>query len=171
MDSAPPLFYSSANVVVGSGMRNSSLLVYPGKVPQHVLADACKLPRPYRGWHIWLLAGLCALVLASGALLLQWLAYVHDLVLPVLHGIRITGPLLVLAVSVVLFRLLLAQIQRRRRENLRRFIIVAECNHHIRNALQLMSGVSYRHGYAEIAEAVTRIEQTLTEILTKVNDV
>lgn len=147
-----------------------SLLSYPGKVPQDLLADTSKLPRVYSGWHIWLLAGIISLALGSGAILLQWFAYVHDVVFPALHGIRITAPLLVMVVSIVLVRLLLAQTQRRRRENLRRYLIVAECNHHIRNALQTMRGLSYMHGYEEINEAVDRIEQTLTEILPQVND-
>ncbi len=145
-----------------------SLLAYPGKVPQHLLADSRKLPRVYSSWYVWLLAALISLALAFGTVLLQWLAYVHDLVFPVLHGIRITAPVLVMAVSVVLVRLLLAEAQRRRRENLRRYLIVAECNHHIRNALQTMRGLSYMHGYDEIDQAVTRIEQTLTEILPRV---
>lgn len=146
------------------------MLTYPGKVPPHLLADTRKLPRVYSTWYIWLLAGVISVVLASGAVLVQWIAYVHALVIPVLHGIRITGPVLVMTVSVVLVRLLLAQAQRRRRENLRRYLIVAECNHHIRNALQTMRGLSYMHGYDEIDQAVTRIEQTLTEILPRVND-
>lgn len=147
-----------------------SLLSQPGQVPHYLPADTRNLPRIYSSWYAWLLAAVISLALAFGAVLLQWFAYVHDVVVPALHGIRITGPVLVMVVSVVLLRLLLAQAQRRRRENLRRYLIVAECNHHIRNALQAMRGLSYMHGYDQIDQAVTRIEQTLTEILPRVNE-
>jgi hypothetical protein len=149
-------------------VRNANLLVYPGKPPAHLLAGTGKLPRLHSGWYAWLLAGAIAVALASAAILVQWLANVHDVVFPVLDGIRLGGPLLILAVSIVLVRLLLGEAQRRRRENLRRYLIVAECNHHIRNALQTMRGLSYMHGYDQIDQAVARIEQTLTEILPKV---
>lgn len=159
-----------AEAMDGSTARNTNLLVRAGKVPQSVPADTRTLPKIYSSWHVWLLAGLISLALAFGTVLLQWFAYVHDVVFPALHGIRITAPVLVLAVSAVLVRLLLAQAQRHRRDNLRRYLVVAECNHHIRNALQTMRGLSYMHGYDEIDQAVTRIEQTLTEILPQVNE-
>lgn len=63
----------------------------------------------------------------------------------------------------------------RRAANIRRFRIVAECNHHIRNALQVLTlthdariqpgSLGVRR---QIADAVHRIELTLAEVFPRV---
>jgi hypothetical protein len=53
----------------------------------------------------------------------------------------------------------------RRRDAFQRSLIVAECNHHIRNALQSITSTAFLNGYKENDAAVTRIERTLTDIL------
>jgi PAS domain S-box-containing protein len=59
----------------------------------------------------------------------------------------------------------------RRREAFRRSLIIDECNHHIRNALQSMAGTAYLNGSdQQISAAVSRIERTLTDLLPRLQD-
>jgi hypothetical protein len=132
--------------------------------------DTARLPQPYPRLHI-LGATLAALmVTAAGALFSHWL--IDTWYVPTGGGVH--GSFMLLVVG-VLFYTLLNYANDRRAAHIRRFRIVAECNHHIRNALQVLTlaqdariqqgalGVSH-----QIADAVHRIELTLAEVFPRV---
>jgi signal transduction histidine kinase len=69
----------------------------------------------------------------------------------------------------------LEQLNRQRQQaHLRRFQLISDMNHHIRNALQVISYHAFlQDGYTEhehIRDAMNRIEWVLQEVLPQVND-
>jgi hypothetical protein len=61
---------------------------------------------------------------------------------------------------------------RRRQQEIHRLLVLDEMNHHVRNALQVMTLYSYEIGGEkgkELTRAVQRIQWSLTEVLPKVN--
>ncbi len=75
-----------------------------------------------------------------------------------------------LIAGVLVFRLL--QYERERRRQLRqRLEVIADMNHHIRNALQVISGTAYsaadQQQLEAVRQSVNRIQWTLREILPK----
>jgi hypothetical protein len=135
-----------------------------------LLADTSRLPQPYPRFYI--LGGTLAalIVTAGGALFSRWLVdtWYHPM------GGWIHGSFMLLIVGGLLYTLLRYE-NDRRAANIHRFRVVAECNHHIRNAVQVLTfnhdgriqqgamGIS-RH----IADAVHRIELTLSEVFPRV---
>lgn len=96
----------------------------------------------------------------------------------VLNDIRLPRPAILvlndlltgLAAGVAAWLVFRAEIRRREQE-LNRFLVLDETNHHVRNALQVM----VLHAYsmegpraAELQRAVARIEWTLNEVLPKI---
>jgi hypothetical protein len=135
-----------------------------------LLADTARLPQPYPRFYI--LGGILAalIVTAGGALFSRWLV---DTWYPSMSG-WIHGSFMLLIVGGLLYTLLRHE-NDRRAANIHRFRVVAECNHHIRNALQVLlfthdgrlqqesRGIS-----RQIADAVHRIELTLSEVFPRV---
>jgi len=102
------------------------------------------------------------------ALLSRWLR--EQLNLPRVMGIPLHA-LFMLCVVASLTWMLMEWWAYWRRENIRRFSVVAECNHEIRNALdQMISAPNGEEGIQHIRNAVQRIEGTLSNILPAVND-
>jgi hypothetical protein len=135
-----------------------------------LLADTTRLPQPYPRFHI--LGGIMAalIVTAAGALFSRWLV---ETWYPAMGG-WIHGSFMLLIVGGLLYALLSYE-NNRRAANIQRFRVVAECNHHIRNALQVLifnHDGSIQEGSLgvsrQIADAVHRIELTLSEVFPKV---
>lgn len=135
-----------------------------------LLEDTARLPQPYPRFHIFggILTALT--VTAGGALFSRWLV---DTRYPTTGGL-IHGSFMLLIVGGLLYALLRHE-NDRRAANIERFRVVAECNHHIRNALQVL--IYSRDGHIEeglgigrrqIADAVNRIELTLSEVFPRV---
>ena len=135
-----------------------------------LLADTTRLPQPYPRFQVMgtILAAL--IVTAGGALFSRWLV---DTWYPAMGG-WIHGSFMLLIGGGLVYTLLRYE-NDRRAANIHRFRVVAECNHHIRNALQVLTfnqdgriqqeslGIS-----RQIADAVHRIELTLSEVFPRV---
>jgi len=133
-------------------------------------ADTALLPQPYP--RLYILGGTLAalIVTAGGALFSRWLVDTWN---PSMGG-WIHGSFMLLIVGGLVYTSLRYE-NDHRAANIRRFRIVAECNHHIRNALQVLIfnhagpiqqgslGIS-----GQIADAVRRIELTLSEVFPRV---
>lgn len=107
-----------------------------------------------------------ALLIFSVGEWLDWL--VLDKVLPFRTMVAADGVVAALA-GLLLFKVL-ADARRRHREMLRHMETIAEMNHHIRNALQVIAYHNVSHpssGQAvdQVGEAVERIEWALREVL------
>ncbi len=136
-----------------------------------LLEDTARLPQPYPRSHIWGATLAALIVTAGGALFSRWLV---DTRYPTVGG-WIHGSFMLLIVGGLLYTLLRYE-NDRRAANIQRFRVVAECNHHIRNALQVL--IYSRDGHTEegslgigrrqIADAVNRIELTLSEVFPRV---
>jgi hypothetical protein len=134
------------------------------------LVDTGRLPQPYPLLHILGITLAVLIVTGSGALFSRWLV---DTRYPSMGG-WIHGSFMLLIVGGLVFTLLRYE-NVRRAANIHRFRIVAECNHHIRNALQVLI---FEHDGAmqqaslgvsrQIADAVHRIELTLSEVFPRV---
>jgi signal transduction histidine kinase len=123
---------------------------------------------PFSHWKVAVLAALAALLVFLIAAGLDWV---------VLHenesrriAISVSDTLAALIAGMLVFRLL--QYERDRRRRLRqRLEIIAEMNHHVRNALQVISLSTYssadQQQLAAIKESVNRIQWALREILPK----
>ena len=146
---------------------------YFEKPPSPLFEDIARLPQPYPRFHIFggILAAL--IVTAGGALFSRWLV---ETWLPVVHiGGWIHGSFMLLIVGGLLYALLRYE-NERRAANIARFRVVAECNHHIRNALQVLIYTRDGHieegslgiGRRQISDAVNRIELTLSEVFPRV---
>jgi hypothetical protein len=135
-----------------------------------LLADTARLPQPYPRFYILWGTVAALIVTAGGALFSRWLV---DTWYPPMGG-WIHGSFMLLIVGGLLYTLLKYE-NDRRSANIHRFRVVAECNHHIRNALQVLLfthdgriqqeslGISRK-----IADAVHRIELTLSEVFPRV---
>jgi hypothetical protein len=135
-----------------------------------LLENTARLPQPYPRFYI--LGGTLAalIVTAGGALFSRWLV---DTWYPSMGG-WIHGSFMLLIVGGLVYTSLRYE-NDRRAANIHRFRVVAECNHHIRNALQVLIfnhdgpiqqgslGIS-----GQIADAVRRIELTLSEVFPRV---
>lgn len=77
------------------------------------------------------------------------------------------GPTPQISIPAILSKLLRRENERRAAEILR-YRAVAEANHHIRNALQVLAFYAPSAEHREIGDAVQRIELTLSEVLPKV---
>ncbi len=113
-------------------------------------------------WLLTLGASVAVFSLTVGA---QWFVYVF-----VLRGtgIRLISPA-VAAIATGFFVMKAQQLAEHRRINdLRRFQVIADANHHVRNALQVLLNLDYTNDErsAEILrDAVQRIEWVLTDVL------
>jgi hypothetical protein len=135
-----------------------------------LLADTARLPQPYPRSYIWGGTLAALLVTAAGALFSRWLV---ETWYPLMGG-WIHGSFMLLIVGGLLYALLRYE-NDRRTANIHRFLVVAECNHHIRNALQVLlfthDGRLQQESLGmsrQISDAVHRIELTLSEVFPKV---
>jgi hypothetical protein len=118
------------------------------------------------GWLTPLSGGAVAFITSIAA---QWLIYDYWLGG---SGLRLADPS-VAAIAVALFvRHLRQTALRNRLADLRRFAVIREMNHHIRNALQVLVYRPFvRDEQSEMArQAIKRIEWVLTEVLPAVRD-
>jgi len=133
-----------------------------------LLVDTVRLPQPYPRLHI-LGATLVGLIVTAGsAWFSRWIVEYEALN----RWLWKWGhPIFMLLLVGGLVYTLLRYANDRRAANIRRFRIVAECNHHIRNALQVLTltqGSDTQQGAREVSligDSVHRIELTLAEVL------
>jgi len=135
-----------------------------------LLADTARLPQPYPRFYIC--GGtLAALFVTAGGALFS-IRLVDTWYHPMDGWFH--GSFMLLIVGGLVYTLLRYE-NDRRAANIDRFRVVAECNHHIRNAVQVLTfthdgriqqdslGIS-----RQIADAVHRIEMTLSEVFPRV---
>ena len=134
--------------------------------PPPLLVDTARLPQPYPRLHILGATLVAVMVIAGGALFSRWLVstWYHPM------GGWVHGSFMLLLVGGLVYTLL-SYANARRAGHIRRFRIVAECNHHIRNALQVLAlaqDARTQQGAREVSQigdSVHRIELTLAEVL------
>ena|SRR5512143_2844677 len=142
--------------------------------PSSAIPDLAAAPEPQRGFNlsnprVTLLAGFLAAVLVFlvGAGL-DWLVLHENRSRAI--AISLSDALAAVIAGVLVYRLLLYE--RDRREQVRqRLEIIAEMNHHVRNALQVISLSAYsyadRQQLEAVKESVNRIQWALKEVLPK----
>jgi len=154
-----------------------------GRLPQvtpemrRAMVDAGRLPRPLSTAYIWGVTAGGTFFCLVLALFAQWLFY-HHWHFHSIRGFRWGTALVMVPALAIVLRLMMYQAQRRRQAIINRFLVVAEANHHIRNALAVLVAANYLQGeqrrqsdrdlaktYAVIQEAIDRIERTLAEVL------
>ncbi len=101
----------------------------------------------------------------------QWLFY--EVILDDPGGMRLISPMVAAVATAVLAFQLRSMERERAQATQKRFQIIAEMNHHIRNALQVLSyqaslGSDDR---GQVREALDRIEWTLRDVLPAVTEV
>lgn len=116
--------------------------------------------------EIWMWSMAAGLLVFTIAVLGQWVIYN---VLLDHEGVRIVGGTIGAVMTTILVNRVLMQQRAAAIADLNRFRIIAEMNHHIRNALQTISYQRYMNGGGaeaeRLKEAVNRIEWVLKEIL------
>lgn len=135
----------------------------PERVPHHLypqLISTAHLPKPFRRSTLIIISSVYAVTSSSIYGGVVYSAGVSGHLLPVvlLH-------IVLFASTFYLFLLCIRHISQRRRDAILRFLIVAECNHHIRNALQQVSAIAYLGGCQQMDAPVHSIDVTLSEIL------
>ena len=123
---------------------------------------------PLSTWRMFLLAVIAALIVfVIGAALDMVILHEHDSRLTAIEVSDVLGGCIAGALT---FRLL--QYERERRARLRqKLIVIADMNHHVRNALQVISLHTYSSADKEqilaVRESMQRIQWALKEILPK----
>lgn len=120
-------------------------------------ADVIRVPSRLNCWGTGIVFGLLAMLLNGAVRVLLYGGTVQaltgfDFVIMSVHGFF-------LGVLAGLFRW---HVRRKRRLLLYRFQIIADCNHHIRNALQ---AIVFKSRSADVREDLDRIERVLQEVL------
>jgi len=157
-------------MAIDKAERGRLWTMYFEKSLSPLLADTTRLPQPYPRFYI--LGGTLAalIVTAGGALFSRWLVrtWYHPM------GGWFHGSLMLLIAGGLVYTLLRYE-NERRAANIDRFRVVAECNHHIRNAVQVLTFTYDGRIQDEslklsrqIADAVHRIELTLSEVFPRV---
>ena len=132
------------------------------------MADATPLLQPYPRFRLLWGTLAAVIVTAGGALFSRWL--VRTLYHPM--GGWVHGSFMLLIVGGLVYSVLRGE-NNRRAAYIHRFRVVEECNHHIRNALCVLmfahDGQQDSLGISrQIADAVHRIELTLSEVFPRV---
>lgn len=168
-----------ATVVVGESPATRELLrIEPEQIASFI--DSSQLPKPISFVQVMVTAALVAGMATIGASFTQWYFYVH-LGLPAVHHLRLLNSLSGAVITFLLVFALMQRARERRRNTIKRTVVVAEANHHIRNAMQSMYGsaflsssscatTNHSANYETILEAVRRIETVLSEVLPNVHD-
>jgi signal transduction histidine kinase len=123
---------------------------------------------PFSNWKVAALSAVAALLVFMIAAGMDWLVLHENQSRTI--AISLSDSVAAVIAGVLVFRLL--QYERDRRRRLRqRLEIIAEMNHHVRNALQVISLSTYSSAdqkqLAAIKESVSRIQWALREILPK----
>ncbi len=121
--------------------------------------------------EIWSIAFAMGCAVCVGSLAVQWAIYNVWLGDP--GQLRLLGPIVSGLLAAAFTERMMWQSRRRRLATLRRFQIIAEMNHHIRNSLQMISyeRLSADEGAAvRLKEAVDRIQWVLEQVLPRVQD-
>ena len=136
--------------------------------PPPLSLDTTHLPQPFPRLYILGATLAAVMVTAGGAFFSRWGVEYS----PLNRWLWKWGhPAFMLLLVGGLVYMLLRYANDRRAANIRRFQIVAECNHHIRNALQVLTltqDAHARQGAREVSligDSVHRIELTLAEVL------
>lgn len=149
-------------------MRLSSPQVPNPEQRLHLTRSVSSYAQPISYSKIFALALLAAGIVFLISASLDWtLLREHESNRAIIESSDALGGLIA---GALVFRLL--QYERERRRQIRqRLEIIADMNHHIRNALQVISGTAYSAADQEqltaIRESVTRIQWALREILPK----
>jgi len=116
--------------------------------------------------EIWAISLAAGLLTFFAVVLMHWLVYVLWLGM---DGVRVAGGIVAGMLMMLLIQRQLSEQRKEQQESLRRFELIAEVNHHIRNALQAISyqryGASDEAASQRLKEAVERIQWVLEEIL------
>jgi signal transduction histidine kinase len=147
----------------------------PSSDARHTLADE-NLPGaqlPFRVpalWESWLLgfAAGCAVFVSTFAV--QWFIYGYLLGHNEFHFVGVTVASIL---TFIFIQRMMVHSRQRRLETLRRFQIIAEMNHHIRNSLQTILYQSYTlddEVATRLKDAVDRIQWVLERVLPAMND-
>ena len=126
-----------------------------------------RVPAPWESWAIALGAS-CAVFAITFAI--QWFIYINLLGQTEFHFV---GVAVASVLTFIFIQRMMAASRLRRLETLRRFQIIAEMNHHIRNSLQAILYQSYSvddAAAARLKDAVDRIAWVLEEVLPGVHD-
>src|ERR1051325_9104679 len=126
-----------------------------------------RVPAPWESWLLGFAAG-CAVFVATFAV--QWFIYIYMLGHSDFHfvGVGVASVL-----TFIFIQRMMDYSRQRRLETLRRFQIVAEMNHHIRNSLQTILYQSYTlddEVATRLKDAVDRIQWVLDRVLPAVHD-
>ncbi len=130
--------------------------------------DTSGLPQPYPRFYAAAVALAALLVTAASAFFSRWLV---DTRYPSMGG-WLHGVFMLMIVAGVVYTLVRYE-NDRRAANIRRLQVVSECNHHIRNAVQVLIARNELQDAPpgigrEITDAVHRIELTLSEVFPKI---
>jgi hypothetical protein len=116
--------------------------------------------------QIWAVSIFAGMVIFASAILVQWLVYV---VWMGEQGLRFVGAGVAAVLMALLIQRQLSEQRKEREAARRRFELIAEMNHHIRNALQAISYERYsapdEATSQRLKDAVDRIQWVLEEIL------
>jgi signal transduction histidine kinase len=137
------------------------------KSPDLQLAGRIHVPSRAETWLIALFAGISVFGLSMAA---QWYFYVYR---GGHQDVRVFSASVAGVVTTLLVQRLMAASRDRRLANLRRFQIIAEMNHHIRNSLQTISYQRFAadaESAARLKDAVDRIQWVLEQVLPKVQE-
>ena len=121
-------------------------------------------------WESWCLAFIASCAVFACTFAIQWFIYSYLLG----HGeIHMVGVSVASVLTFIFIQRMMAASRQRRLATVRRFALVAEMNHHIRNSLQTILYQSYTLDddvAARLKDAVDRIEWVLERVLPDVND-
>lgn len=149
-------------------MSTSAKKFSPPAAPENPVAANELRSYPFSNWKVAVLAAIAALLVFLIGAGLDWLVLHENQSRTI--AISVSDSMAAVIAGVLVFRLL--QYERARRRRLRqRLEIIAEMNHHVRNALQVISLSTYSSAdqkqLAAIKESVNRIQWALREILPK----
>ena len=161
---------SSTSLVARNGDQREEAWTKHFQALPPVLVDTARMPQPYPRLYIWATTVAALIVTGACALFSRWLAIMWY---PSIGGM-VHGTFMLLVVGGLIYTLL-RYTNDRRAADIQRFRTVAECNHHSRNALQVLSltrDARTQPGSPEVsrytADSVQRIELTLAEVLPRV---
>ncbi len=138
--------------------------------PEHRMPEIeapFRVPAPWESWAIALGAS-CAVFAITFAI--QWFIYIDWMGQTEFH---LVGVSVASILTFIFIQRMMAASRLRRLETLRRFQIIAEMNHHIRNSLQAILYQSFsldETAAARLKDAVERIAWVLEQVLPAVQD-
>jgi signal transduction histidine kinase len=145
-----------------SDARRTSAFDNPSGLP-----TPFRVPAPWESWLLGFAAG-CGVFVATFSI--QWFIYIYLMGQSEFHfvGVGVASVL-----TFIFIQRMMDHSRERRLETLRRFQIVAEMNHHIRNSLQTILYQSYTlddEVATRLKDAVDRIQWVLDRVLPAMHD-